>query len=55
MTEQRNPGFPGNSRGGNGGAVDLSSKKKLKRGSKNCENSVLKLGVRSGEHDIWIS
>ena len=32
MTEQRNPGFPGNSRGGNGEAVDLSSKKKLKRG-----------------------
>ena len=32
MTEQGNSGFPGTSRGGNGGAVDLLSKKKLKRG-----------------------
>ena len=40
MAEQKNHRFPENSRGGNGEAVDLSSKKKLKRGSKNCENSV---------------
>ena len=40
MADQRNPGFSGNSRGGNGGAVDLSNNKKLKRGSKNAENSV---------------
>ena len=40
MADQRNPGFSGNSRGGSGGAVDLSSNKKLKRGSKNAENSV---------------
>ena len=40
MTDQRNPTFSGNSRGGSGGAVDLSSNKKLKRGSKNAENSV---------------
>jgi hypothetical protein len=40
MADQRNPGFSGNPRGGNGGAVDLSSNKKLKRSSKNVEDSV---------------
>ena len=40
MADQRNPGFSGNSRGGSGGAVDLSSNKKLKRSSKNVEDSV---------------
>ena len=40
MADQRNPAFSGNPRGGNGGAVDLSSNKKLKRSSKNVEDSV---------------
>ena len=40
MADQRNPGFSGNPRGENGGAVDLSNNKKLKRGSRNAENSV---------------
>ena len=40
MTDQRNPGFSGNPRGGNGGAVYLTSNKKLKRSSKNVEDSV---------------
>ena len=30
MTEQRNIGFPGNSRGGNGGALDLSNDREQK-------------------------